>query len=119
MSIVTVIPKSGIGHKTRVIDPKHRIVIDEEKHEFLLDGIEVHLAPKEFVVIAMLKQVGKTMNRAEILEKVWGLKKASQMDVRTVDQHIARLRQKLTARGVLGTDVIKTQSSFGYIYKQI
>jgi DNA-binding response OmpR family regulator len=113
------VPQPQVGRKVQVLDPKHRIVIDEEKHEFLLDGIEIHLAPKEFMVIALLKRVGKTMSRAELLEKVWGLKKASHMDVRTVDQHIARLRQKLTARGVLGTNVIKTQNSFGYMYKQV
>ena len=87
-----------------------------------MSAFSVGFTPLELSLEERVKgtgDVGTVFVRAELLEKVWGLKKASHMDVRTVDQHIARLRQKLPARGVLGTNVIKTQNSFGYMYKQV
>jgi DNA-binding response OmpR family regulator len=37
------------------------------------------------------------MTREQILEKVWGYERSMDIDTRTVDQHVARLRDKLGA----------------------
>ena len=108
--------KKTVGHKVRVIDIKSRIFIDEARHEVLIDGSVVHVAPKEFKILALLKTAAKTVSRIEILEAVWGKKR---IDPRTVDQHIARLRRKISGAGIHGSSVIKTQNSFGYVYNAV
>ena len=37
----------------------------------------------------------RPVQRGELLEEVWGYKKASQIETRTVDIHIAKLRRKI------------------------
>lgn len=120
----TAIPLSKMrrlatGHKVRVIDSTKRVNIDEERHEVTVDGNLINLAPKEFKVLALLKNSGKTMMRVDILKEVWGVTASKNMEERTVDQHIARLRKKISNAGVRGAEVVKTQNSFGYVYKQV
>lgn len=111
---------SKLGHKFQVVDMTARVTINEERHEVFVDGAEVRIAPKEFRILVVLYKVGKTMSRADILREVWGVK-AKTMDERTVDQHIARLRRKINMAGFQSTgqsiNVVKTQNSFGYVYK--
>lgn len=106
------------GRKVQVLESDKRISINEERHEVFVDAVEISIAPKEFHILKVLRQSGKTMSRQEILRAIWGAK-ATRMEERTVDQHVARLRRKLTAAGVPGADVIKTQNSFGYVYKPV
>lgn len=105
------------GRKVHILESGKRILIDEERHEVFVDSAEISIAPKEFKILLVLKQSGKTMSRQDILRAVWS--NGKHLDERTVDQHIARLRRKLSAAGVLGTEVIKTQNSFGYVYKAV
>ena len=120
---VKPLPVSKPGRKVQVIDIAARVIINEEGHAVSVDGVEIHIAPKEFrILLVLYKATGKTLSRADILREVWGAK-GKQMDERTVDQHIARLRRKINAAGLRGAgialDVIKTQNSFGYIYRPV
>jgi len=59
-------------------------------------GKLVELSTKEFDVLkALIEERGKVLSREALLEKVWGIEESSDLDTRTVDQHIARLRDKL------------------------
>lgn len=110
---------SKVGRRVKVVESGERISINEERYEVTIDGSEIYVAPKEFKILAILKQSGKTMSRRDILNAVWGATKSNRLDERTIDQHIARLRRKITAAGIRGADVIRTQNSFGYVYKPI
>ena len=70
------------------------ITIDRARHEVLVDGAEVQLAPKEFDLLwALLEERGNVLTRDQLLERVWGYTFAG--DTRTVDVHVRQLRRKL------------------------
>ncbi|MTI81642.1 MAG: response regulator transcription factor [Firmicutes bacterium] len=55
---------------------------------------EIYLTPKEFeLLVLMAKQPGRAFTREQLLENVWGIDYYG--DLRTVDTHIKRLREKL------------------------
>jgi DNA-binding response OmpR family regulator len=87
------------------------IEIDFERHEILVRGKMAHLAPKEFAILKLLIEAnGKVLSRDQLLEMIWGHEKDMEIDTRTVDQHIARLRRKLNHE----SERITTVPNFGY-----
>lgn len=85
--------------------------IDERRHEVFLNKKEVELTPKEYALLKYFRgSEGVVVTRQEILANVWGSREGINLDTRTVDQHIARLRKKF---GAFGRN-IKTVTSFGY-----
>lgn len=72
------------------------LVLDSEKHTVHVDEKPIPLTGKEFDLLRTLWTArGKTMSREDVLEQVWGIDRAADIDTRTVDQHVARLRGKL------------------------
>ena len=70
------------------------VSIDRSRHEVLLNGEVVQLAPKEFDLLwALLEERGHVLTRDQLLERVWGYTFAG--DTRTVDVHVRQLRRKL------------------------
>ena len=60
------------------------------------DGVDVHLAPKEFdLLIALLRREGAAASREELAREVWGSEVAA--SGRTIDTHVCTLRRKLEA----------------------
>ena len=58
------------------------------------DGVDVHLAPKEFdLLVALLRREGGAASRAELAQEVWGSETAA--SGRTIDTHVCALRRKL------------------------
>jgi DNA-binding response OmpR family regulator len=58
-----------------------------------LQGQAVHLTPKEFdLVVVLMRFAGTALGREQLLDLVWGTENYS---LRTVDVHIARIREKL------------------------
>jgi DNA-binding response OmpR family regulator len=87
------------------------ISIDFERHETTVKGQVVYLAPKEFAILKMLIEAnGKVMSREKLLQLIWGHDEDVEIDTRTVDQHIARLRHKLRSAAAR----IVTVPNFGY-----
>ena len=88
-----------------------KIDIDFERHEIMVKGQVAYLAPKEFAILKLLVEAnGKVLSREQLLQLIWGHDKDIEIDTRTVDQHIARLRRKLRSE----SDRIKTVPNFGY-----
>ena len=51
---------------------------------------------KEFdLLCALMNAKGRVLNRDQILESVWGYSNAVDIESRTVDVHIRRLREKI------------------------
>ena len=70
--------------------------IDFDRYEATVDGRTVHLSPKAFGVLRLLwESKGRALTRAQILKQVWGYEVYP--TTRTVDNHIAELRNRLEA----------------------
>lgn len=70
------------------------ISVDIEKRVATKKGVPVELTVKEFDVFELLaKNAGRVYSREMLLNIVWGYE--YQGDIRTVDVHIRRLREKL------------------------
>ncbi len=72
------------------------IELDAERYEVKVRGKDVSLTSKEFEFLKILLQAGgRALSRDQLLEKVWGYDRSMDIDTRTIDQHVARLREKL------------------------
>jgi len=70
------------------------ITIDISRRVAEKDGVPVELTAKEFNLAELLiRNPGKVFSREKLLDLVWGVD--YQGDIRTVDVHIRRLREKL------------------------
>jgi DNA-binding response OmpR family regulator len=69
---------------------------DFSRYTVTVKGKPVALSSKEFDFLKILIQAnGKALTRDQLLEQVWGHDPSFEIDTRTIDQHIARLRDKL------------------------
>jgi DNA-binding response OmpR family regulator len=85
------------------------ITIDRDRHAVRVDGDEVRLTAKEFLLLAYLvEHRGRLLSRDLLLSDVWGYQYTG--GTRTVDVHIRRLREKLP----LLAGAIVTIKQFGY-----
>ncbi|MEO6528160.1 MAG: response regulator transcription factor [Gemmatimonadaceae bacterium] len=83
--------------------------IDFAAHQVKVESLSVELTPTEFKLLQILaERRGRVQGRAHLLETVW--EAAPDIQTRTVDMHVQRLRAKL---GVAG-DLIETVRGFGY-----
>jgi two-component system phosphate regulon response regulator PhoB len=86
--------------------------VDEAKHSVIVQGAAVELTAKEFGLLCALMRVnGRVLNREQLLEGVWGYADAAEIESRTVDVHIRRLRAKL---GPEHEHLIETVRGVGY-----
>lgn len=83
--------------------------IDIGAHRVLVSGKEVPLTPLEFKLLAFLaERRGKVLSRETLLNEVWGI--LAEIETRTVDVTVRRLREKLGTSGVL----VETVRGVGY-----
>jgi two-component system phosphate regulon response regulator PhoB len=88
------------------------ITIDREEHRVSVGGTMVELTPTEYKLLLILaERRGRVQSRAHLLETVW--EAAPDIQTRTVDMHVQRLRTKLGDAG----DLIETVRGFGYRLK--
>jgi two-component system phosphate regulon response regulator PhoB len=85
------------------------VEIDCGAHLVRVDGHPVELTATEFkLLLTLAERRGRVQDRAHLLQTVW--EAAPDIQTRTVDMHVQRLRAKL---GVAG-DLIETVRGFGY-----
>jgi DNA-binding response OmpR family regulator len=91
--------------------------IDIQRQRLSLDGEPVMLTQKEFDLSAYLFQnPGKLLSRDHLLNKIWGLN--AEVDTRTVDTHVSRLRKKLGLDGSKGWKLVPVYG-VGYRFERI
>ena len=91
------------------------LVLDAERRAAFRDGKEIDLTAREFDLAEMLmRNPGKVYSRENLLDLVWGYD--YQGDIRTVDVHIRRLREKLE-RDPAKPEYIFTKWGVGYYFK--
>jgi two-component system phosphate regulon response regulator PhoB len=87
------------------------IEMDVAAHKVKRGGISVSLGPTEFRLLRhFLEHPGRVFSRERLLDSVWGQDK--DIELRTVDVHIRRLRQAINAGAK--ADIIRTVRSAGY-----
>jgi len=93
----------------KAVLPYGPIVMDSERHIVSLDGREVLLTAKEFLLLEyLLQHRGRVLSRDVLLSDVWGYRYTG--GTRTVDVHVRRLREKLP----LLEQALVTVKQFGY-----
>jgi two-component system phosphate regulon response regulator PhoB len=85
------------------------LTIDRTEHRVAVDGELVDLTPTEYKLLLLLaERRGRVHSRSHLLTTVWDA--APDVQTRTVDMHVQRLRTKLGRAG----DLIETVRGFGY-----
>lgn len=70
------------------------LVINLTRHEVTIDGVEIHLTPKEFKLLETLaREPGRAFTRLELVERAFGYDYEGLE--RTVDAHVMNLRKKI------------------------
>ena len=76
------------------------VTIDPMRHQVDVAGTAVELTPKEFDLLrALVEAAGRVLSREQLLERVWGYTRGGDIESRTVDVHVRRLRAKLGDTG--------------------
>ena len=92
------------------------LTIDNDAHRVLADGKEVALTPKEYELLYFLaKTPDKVFEREHLLKEVWHYEFFG--DLRTVDTHIKRLREKLSKVSEDAAKMIVTVWGVGYKFE--
>ncbi|RLL48171.1 DNA-binding response regulator [Oceanobacillus piezotolerans] len=92
------------------------ITIDNDAHRVTADGEEVSLTPKEYELLCFLaKSPDKVFNREHLLKEVWQYEFFG--DLRTVDTHVKRLREKLSKVSKEAAKMIVTVWGVGYKFE--
>ena len=89
--------------------------LDRETRRVRRGARDLHLGPTEFRLLEyLLERRGRVFSRAQLLDGVWG--QSVEIDERTVDVHIGRLRKALAADGE--RDPIRTVRGAGYSFDE-
>ena len=98
---------AATGQKLRFED----IVLDAETFEVFRDNQSVKLGPTEFRLLSVfMEKPRRVWSRDQLLDRVWS--RETDVETRTVDVHIGRLRKALCQNG--GRDLLRTVRGAGY-----
>lgn len=87
--------------------------IDIPRNVLSMEGVPLNLTQKEFdLAVYLFQSPAKLLSRSHLLNKVWGIH--TDVDTRTLDTHVSRLRKKLCLDGTRGW---KMSPVYGYGYR--
>lgn len=111
--IKAILKRANKEHLSNVLESK-TIKLDRNSRRVTRNGRDIKLGPTEFNLLEyfILKR-GKVLDRIKILENAWS--KDVEIDFRTVDVHVLRLRNALIIDNE--TDPIRTVRGVGYIFE--
>ena len=91
------------------------LALDRENWRVSRGDRNVHLGPTEFRLLEYLMgKPGRVFSRAQLLDSIWGF--SAEIDERTVDVHVGRLRKALSLAGE--RDPIRTIRGAGYSFDE-
>jgi DNA-binding response OmpR family regulator len=106
--------KDAVEEKPQIIE-MNGLKVNQESRRVYRDEAEVNLTAKEFDLLKLLiSNPNKVYSRDDLLRKVWGYDYPG--DVRTVDVHIRRLREKIE-RDSGEPEFIHTKWGVGYYFQ--
>jgi two-component system response regulator ResD len=92
------------------------LTIDNDAHRVTADQKEISLTPKEYELLLYLaKTPDKVYSREQLLKDVWNYEFFG--DLRTVDTHVKRLREKLNRVSPNAASMISTVWGVGYKFE--
>ncbi|ELK45381.1 response regulator transcription factor [Halobacillus sp. ACCC02827] len=92
------------------------MTIDNDAHRVTAEGEEVSLTPKEYELLHFMAQSpDKVFDREQLLKEVWQYEFFG--DLRTVDTHVKRLREKLSKVSQEAAGMIVTVWGIGYKFE--
>lgn len=92
------------------------IQLDIDSHRVTRADTKIDLGPTEFrLLTTLLERPGRVWSREQLLARVWGIE--NDIDTRTVDVHIGRLRKSLCVKGT--KDPVRTVRGFGYAFDAV
>ncbi|MFS0656393.1 response regulator transcription factor [Bacillus sp. 179-C3.3 HS] len=104
------------GTTTKDVLVFSHLSIDHDAHRVTADGKEVSLTPKEYELLYFLaKTPDKVYDREKLLKEVWQYEFFG--DLRTVDTHVKRLREKLNKVSPEAAKKIVTVWGVGYKFE--
>jgi two-component system phosphate regulon response regulator PhoB len=99
-------PARGTERPPETVGP---IRVDVDAHRAFVDGAEIQLTPLEYrLLVTFMSRLGRVQSREQLLEDVWEM--SAEVETRTVDTHVKRLREKLGS----GRDLLETVRGVGY-----
>ena len=100
----------GILLPAAVVDPGNGAITYQ-------DGSRGQLLAQELSLFRYLhSRSGSVVSREELLREVWGLS-SGDLETRTVDMHISKLRRKLKLDGA--NELLKTVRGSGYLLQRL
>lgn len=91
------------------------LTVDTQERNVYRDGVPVELTAREFDLVELLiRNPNRVYSRENLLDLIWGYEYRS--DIRTVDVHIRRIREKLE-RIPAEPEYIMTKWGVGYYFK--
>jgi two-component system phosphate regulon response regulator PhoB len=110
LRVRAILSRSGAKPQNEEPAFEHGILkIDWQGHRVFIKENEVALTKLEFNLLRhLVKSRGRVLSRDYLLDQVWGYN--SDLETRTVDTHVKRLRDKLASAG----EAIETVRGVGY-----
>ncbi|MHA7583486.1 response regulator transcription factor [Paenibacillus vandeheii] len=94
------------------------ILINPASRRVTIEDEEIHMTPKEFDLLYHLATHSEiAFSRQDLLRIVWKVEHEEDLDYRTVDTHVKRLRDKLSEHVPNREELIQTLWGFGYILR--
>ncbi len=92
------------------------LALDAKAHKATRRGQILSLGPTEFRLLKFfMEHPGRVFSRGQLLDAVWGTE--SDIELRTVDVHIRRLRKGIEVPGA--PDPVRTVRSAGYALEAV
>ena len=109
LRVQAILRRVTSGGRAKDILQVGAVTIDRAAHTVSVDGSLLELTATEYkLLLTLAERRGRVQARAHLLETVW--EAAPDIQTRTVDMHVQRLRSKLGKSGHL----IETVRGFGY-----
>jgi DNA-binding response OmpR family regulator len=114
LRIKAVMKRKGVKvEASKALLAEGPVKLDIPRHTVTVSGKEVKLTAMEFKLLSLLLQrCGRVQSREDLLQDVWDL--GPDINTRTIDTHIKRLRQKLGD----ASSYIETIRGYGYRFKE-
>ncbi|MBO2945056.1 response regulator transcription factor [Paenibacillus sp. F411] len=110
-SATAYLSKESTSSSSSIVFPN--LVIEHDAHRVSAGGREINLTPKEYELLHYLaSSPDKVFSREELLKDVWNYEFFG--DLRTVDTHVKRLREKLNKMSPEAASMIMTVWGVGY-----
>lgn len=113
LRVKNILRRMRVVHETEDHIEVGDLVIDVPGYRVYLKGEVLELTPTEFkLLLQLVRNRGKVQTRSKLLNQVWDVKSLD-VDTRTIDTHMRRLRQKLGDMA----DHVETVRGVGYMFR--